>query len=104
MNVFETVVVTYVLNSLWQVTLLFVAAWIASRFVLAVGSRAEHRVWVGAMLLGTLLPALSILPWRTLQIPRLFLAQATLVPDAQITTQMGEGVSLAALRLPAALM
>ena len=55
-------VLSYLLNSLWQIPLLFAAGWVAARALRRVGSAAEHRVWVSVLLLQTLLPACSTLP------------------------------------------
>jgi TonB family protein len=47
----------YLLNSLWQVPVVFAAAWIVARMVRSAGTRVEHRVWVGALMLEAMLPA-----------------------------------------------
>ncbi|WP_263382720.1 M56 family metallopeptidase [Granulicella arctica] len=55
-------VLGYLLNSIWEVPLLFaagaLAAWLIRR--LAPQPRVEHRVWVGAMLLEVILPACNL--------------------------------------------
>jgi len=56
MTAFESWVLTYLLNSLWQIPLVFCAAWIAARLARTAGPRMEHRIWVGALLLEVLLP------------------------------------------------
>jgi TonB family protein len=48
---------SYLFNALWQVPLLFGAVWIASRMLRRLGPQAEHRAWVGALLLQIALPA-----------------------------------------------
>jgi TonB family protein len=53
---FEPWIVGYLLNSLWQVPLIFFAAWIAARLARPAGPRMEHRIWVSALLLQVLLP------------------------------------------------
>jgi len=50
-------IVVYLLNSIWQLPLVFAAAWMASRLARPAGPLAEHRVWVAALLAGTMLPA-----------------------------------------------
>jgi len=63
----ESWVFTYLLNSLWQTPLVFVAAWIAARLARQAGPRMEHRVWVGALFLEVFLPMCELqlnLPWR----------------------------------------
>ena len=68
MSVFQSTmaswILSYLLNSLWQVPLLFAAGWVAARGVRRFGAGAEHRVWVGVLLLQGLLPAASLLPWE----------------------------------------
>jgi TonB family protein len=61
MNSVESFLLSYLLNSLWQVPLVFCAAWLAARALRPLGAPAEHRVWVSALLLQVSLPALSIL-------------------------------------------
>jgi TonB family protein len=48
---------SYLFNALWQIPLLFVAAWIAARMLHRTDPRVEHRIWVGALLLQVMLPA-----------------------------------------------
>jgi TonB family protein len=50
----------YILNSIWQVPLIFAAAWIAARLARPTGPRMEHRVWVFALIAETLLPAVHL--------------------------------------------
>jgi TonB family protein len=52
----ETWVLNYLLNSLWQVPLVFLGALAASRLARPAGPRMEHRIWVGALLLQVILP------------------------------------------------
>jgi TonB family protein len=53
---FESAVFEYFLNSLWQVPLVFAVGCLAARAVRRIGPRAEHRVWVTALLLQVILP------------------------------------------------
>lgn len=55
-------VVSYLVNSLWQIPLLLAAGWIASRILRRVGAAMEHRVWVAVLLLQGILPICSTLP------------------------------------------
>jgi TonB family protein len=69
MKALELYALSYVLNSLWQVPLIFLAAWIASRLARESGPRIEHRIWVSALILETILPGCPIQPldlWRQL--------------------------------------
>jgi TonB family protein len=56
MRVFESWVLVYLFNSLWQVPLVFCAALAAARLARQAGPRMEHRVWVIALLLEVTLP------------------------------------------------
>jgi TonB family protein len=47
----------YLLNSLWQVPVILVAAWLAALMARRIGPELEHRVWVIALLLEVILPA-----------------------------------------------
>jgi TonB family protein len=104
MSGFENVLLSYILNSLWQAPLLFVAAWVAARMLRTTGPTAEHRVWVGALLLQSLLPAVSILPWQRIQIAWPWQSQGAAMGTAQVAVQMGPGAGFAALRIPPAMM
>jgi len=52
----------YLLNSFWQVPVIFAAGWIAARMARRSGPELEHRVWVVALLLQVLLPACRFRP------------------------------------------
>jgi hypothetical protein len=53
-------VLSYLFNALWQIPMVFAAAWIATRILRRAGPRIEHRVWVAALLLQVALPASSV--------------------------------------------
>ncbi len=60
---------TYLFNALWQIPLVFAAAWIVVRIAHRSGPRAEHRIWVGALVLQIALPACNLriaAVWHTL--------------------------------------
>ena len=67
MRNFEFWILAYLLNSLWQVPLLFAAGWLAARALRSAGAEAEHRVWVITLVLQSLLPAVSIFPFDWLR-------------------------------------
>jgi len=52
----------YLLNSLWQVPVIFAAGWIAARMARRSGPELEHHVWVIALLLQVVLPACRFRP------------------------------------------
>jgi TonB family protein len=51
---------SYLFNALWQIPLIFAAAWIAARMLRRTHPRVGHRVWVGALLLEAVLPACDL--------------------------------------------
>jgi len=57
--------VAFLLNALWQAPLLFATAWLAARLARSAGPRWEHRIWVSALALQILVPAISIDAFRT---------------------------------------
>jgi hypothetical protein len=50
MRNFEFWILAYLLNSLWQVPLLFATGWLAARALRSAGAEAKHRVWVHGMI------------------------------------------------------
>ena len=103
MRSLEFWILAYLLNSLWQVPLLFAAAWLIARALRPLGAAVEHRVWVLALLLQSLLPALSIFPWEWL---RTFLwgESAIKAGEAQVTVMVGQGTGVGVLRLRGVLL
>jgi TonB family protein len=67
MSALESWVLGYLLNSLWQVPLVFAAGWLAARLVRRVDPQTEHRIWVGALLLEAVLPACNLHPGELLR-------------------------------------
>jgi TonB family protein len=53
----EWMALGYLANAVWQVPLVFAAAWAAAKLVRRAGSAWEHRLWVLALLLEASLPA-----------------------------------------------
>ena len=104
MRILESQLLAYLLNSLWQVPLIFAAAWVAARVVRRNGAAMEHRIWVAALALEALLPACPITPGQLLR--RL----AQLIPwpwgshaigaDAHVTVTSGAAFAQSLLHLP----
>jgi bla regulator protein blaR1 len=103
MRSLEFWILAYLLNSLWQVPLLFAAAWIAARTLRSLGAAMEHRVWVIALLLQSLLPALSIFPWEWLRMP-FWGGNVSRAGEAHVSVTVGEGTGIGVLQLPGALL
>jgi TonB family protein len=106
MSGFEPVLVSYVLNSLWQAPLVYAAAWIAARGLRAAGPAAEHRVWVSALLLESALPAVSLLPWEKMHFAWPLIMHGGVVSGGQVSLEMGAGAGagFAGVRLPSGVM
>jgi len=111
MTAIQSAILSYLLNSLWQIPLLFAAGWLAARALRPVGTSAEHRIWVSVLLLQTLLPAVSMLPtefFNTLYARfgalLAFFAGTARTPDPHVSIIMGSGTGLANFHIPAALL
>jgi TonB family protein len=103
MRTLEFWILAYLLNSLWQVPLLFAAAWLAARVLRSLGAKIEHGVWVAALLLQSVLPALSIFPWEWLRMLS-WGGNASRPGDAQVSVAMGQGTGIGVLQLPEVLL
>jgi TonB family protein len=99
MSRYAPFVLGYFLNSLWQVPLLFAAAWVAARALRRAGAAVEHRVWVGALLLQSLLPACSLSSFAWFRGLSLWGSMATRPGQGNVSVVMGPGVGLGALDL-----
>jgi TonB family protein len=67
MTTLESILLSYLVNALWQVPLVLAAGWLAARALCPLGPAVEHRVWVGVLMLQVLLPAASIVPMDALR-------------------------------------
>jgi TonB family protein len=96
---------SYLFNALWQIPLLFAAAWIAARMLRRTDPRVGHRVWVGALLLQIALPACN------LHVASLWHALLNLLPSTGTVSNGGVHILMGSaatagggtLRLPLAL-
>jgi len=100
----ELWILAYLLNSLWQIPLLFAAGWLAARALRSAGAEAEHRVWVTTLTLQCLLPAGSIFPIDWLRAFSLLSWNASRASHAYVSVTMGGGTGIAAIPLPAFLL
>ena len=94
----------YLLNSLWQLPLLFLAAHLASQLLHSSGSGAQHRVWVSALLLQSLLPAIAVSPAAWLRHLPLWHSASPHSGGAHVTVSLGPVSGLHVLHLPATLL
>jgi TonB family C-terminal domain len=63
MNSVSGFVVSYFINSIWEVALIAAAGWLVSRLLKKAGPQAEHLVWVSTLGLAILAPALPFFRW-----------------------------------------
>jgi TonB family protein len=103
MRSLEFWVLAFLLNSLWQVPLLFAAAWLAARALRSLGAAIEHCVWVIALLLQSLLPALSIFPWEWLRMLS-WGRNGSRPGEAHVSVAIGQGTGIGVLHLPDVLL
>ncbi|MGA8529658.1 MAG: M56 family metallopeptidase [Acidobacteriaceae bacterium] len=97
MSGFESLVLTYLVNSVWQIPLLAAVGWVAARAARPLGPGAEHKVWVGVLLSEALMPALSLLPAEWL---RISLPWGTAAGPGHVSVTMGAGTVLGTGPLP----
>lgn len=102
MKILETWLLSFLLNSLWQIPLLVAGACVVASVVRRLGPAAEHRVWACALVLASALPACSGLPWQWLRVP-LAWTVAHHYGEARVSVVMGPGTGLGALPLPSTL-
>lgn len=96
MTTAESWILSYLVNSLWQAPLLFAAGLLAARVLRPAGAEAEHRVWVGVLLLQSVLPACSAAKLAWFQMLLAWAVRARSAPDGQVTVLMGDGVAISA--------
>ena len=89
----------YLVNSLWQVPLLYACGWLAARMVRPLAVAAEHRVWVITCLLQSLIPACRLIPLDWFP----WLRHADLNPGS-VSVSMGTSEVAGAIHLPPRLM
>lgn len=92
----ESWILSYLVNSLWQAPLLFAAGLLAARVLRPAGAVAEHRVWVGVLLLQSVLPACSAAQFARFQTLLVWTTGARSAADGQVTVLMGNGVAIGA--------
>jgi len=102
----EYLLLGYLANALWQVPLVFAAAWAAARLARRNGPVAEHRVWIAAIFLEAAIPACWLdvgTLWRE-ALAWLLPAHATGAGGIRIAMTAGSPYGLGGLRLPEGLL
>jgi TonB family protein len=100
MSSLESFILSYLLNSLWQVPLLLAAGYVVARAVKPIGAKAEHRVWVSVLALQSLLPALSALSFEWMRSLWAWSRGAASANNAHVSVETGAGIALNAVHLP----
>ncbi len=104
----ESLLLTYVLNALWQIPVIFAAAWLAARASRRAGPAFQHALWTTTLFAEVLLPAISASPTQLLQAIEHWLnsfRQSSAAQTAHITITMGSAnVAPEGVRLPPALL
>jgi hypothetical protein len=100
---FESWMLNYLLNSLWQVPLLFAAGWVVARVARTIGVGPEHRVWVGVLILQSLLPAGSALPLEWLRRALDWTSEAHRGGEPHVSVTMGAGSLFGGFQMPSEL-
>jgi len=99
---------SYLLNSLWQAPLIFVAAWIGARALRRNGAAAEHRVWSIALALEAVLPACTVRPSEVLheltELVARLLSKGAVTGNVRVTVVPGAALTHSGLRLPAEIL
>jgi len=96
---FASFALGYLLNSLWQVPLLFICGYLASRLSRPLGPSAEHRVWVLTLLLQCLVPACSFSISSLRAIFAYWVSGAGHPSGNTVSTIVGAGSTFASLHL-----
>ncbi len=104
MTILPSWLLAYLLNSLWQLPLLFGAAWVVTRLLAPLGNAVQHRVWVIALLLESLLPALSSSPFPWLRYLHLWHNTSARSGGSRITITVAPGTALHVVHLSATLL
>jgi TonB family protein len=108
MKALESWLLTYLLNSLWQVPLVFAAAGIATRAVRRSSVAMEHRIWVSALVLQGILPACTVRSGELFRGLWSLMLQAwgtgAAAGKVSVTLATGTAVEHGAFQLPAPLL
>jgi TonB family protein len=107
MRTLESWLLTYALNALWQVPIVFAAAWIAARTSRRAGPAFQHALWTSALVAEVILPACSARPgeaWQTLLQWLASFRQSSIAQDPHVTVTMGPAHAAAGFHLPPTLL
>jgi TonB family protein len=100
----ESSMLSYLLNSLWQIPLLFLFGWLAARLLGNFAPALQHRVWVTVMLLQIFVPLLSALSHNWLNLLLAVVGQRSEFGAGQVFVSVGPASAPGASHLPAPLL
>jgi TonB family protein len=107
MRPLETWLLNYAVNALWQVPLVFAAAWLAARASRRAGPASQHTLWTTALITEVVLPACSARPDQAIITLLHWLTsfhQRTAPQAAQVTITTGPVRAVEGLQLAPALL
>jgi beta-lactamase regulating signal transducer with metallopeptidase domain len=107
MHSLSVIAVSYLLNSLWEVTLIGCAGMIAARLFRGIGAQAQHRICVATLILSSLAPAVPLFRPVLSQIAGLTASGTTghvTMPVTLLSEEANDSVSSDALVLPQAVI
>lgn len=104
MSSLEAGLLGYLLNSLWQVPLLFATGWLIARSLRPAGPAAEHRVWVSTLILQALVPACPASSFYWLRGLSLWPTRTAISGAPHVSVSIGAGVTSGVLHLPHTLL
>src|SRR5215470_15430823 len=64
MRILTQVLLTFVLNAVWQVALIALFAFVCARLMRGTTARLQHRIWVTALLVALVVPAWSAMRFK----------------------------------------
>ena len=101
MNELHRVLLGTFLNSLWQIPLLYAAAWLCSKLLRRSPSQ-QHHLWVITLYLSVFLPVLSALGWVRAVVERCIAhsSTASLIPSALFAQDSGLSAKVTSQSMP----
>jgi len=103
MNSISGMIASFLVNCVWQISMVAGAGWLVSRLLNRLGPRVEHLTWVFTLGLAILTPAIPLLHWLTtlLFVPH----PAGARPEIAFAASQGSSLNLSnACVLPAVLL
>jgi TonB family protein len=104
MSRIESLLLSYLVNSLWLAPLAFAAAALAARMLRPAGARVQHCSWTCGLFAAVLLPVLSMAPLDRFNPWWLFSGAGHLPAEGEVTIQFGAGSGFAGAQFPPILL